>query len=190
MPRIWSETVESHRRAVHDAVLDAAAAIVAKDGITAVNMARIAEASGIGRATLYKYFPDVERVLLAWHERQVSRHLAELEALATKEDAPRAQLKVVLEGFAARAVHDHASSFAALLHRGRHVEGAHARLQDFVRDIIAAGAGSAFRDDVQPAELAKYCLHAVTAASVLGSKAAVARLVDVTISGLEKRKNE
>jgi hypothetical protein len=34
--------------------------------------------SGIGRATLYKYFPDVEAVLVAWHERQVAQHLDQL----------------------------------------------------------------------------------------------------------------
>ena len=39
-------------------------------------MSQIAEQTGIGRATLYKYFPDVEAILLAWHERQVTGHLA------------------------------------------------------------------------------------------------------------------
>jgi AcrR family transcriptional regulator len=39
-----------------------------------------AEASGIGRATLYKYFPDVESILRAWHERQVGAHLHQLHA--------------------------------------------------------------------------------------------------------------
>lgn len=34
-----------------------------------MTMSRIAEEIGIGRATLYKYFPDVEAILLAWHER-------------------------------------------------------------------------------------------------------------------------
>lgn len=34
--------------------------------------------SGIGRATLYKYFPDVEAVFVAWHERQVAQHLEQL----------------------------------------------------------------------------------------------------------------
>jgi len=47
----------------------------------------------------------------------------------------------------------------------------------------AAQAGD-LRDDVAPDELAAYCLHALSAASVAGSKAAVQRLVAVTLAGL------
>ncbi len=41
--------------------------------------AAIAEEAGIGRATLYKYFSDAEVLLLAWHERQISAHLLEMD---------------------------------------------------------------------------------------------------------------
>ncbi|HET7480249.1 MAG TPA: helix-turn-helix domain-containing protein, partial [Rubrobacteraceae bacterium] len=75
MPKLWNETIEAHRRAVHDAILDATAVLVAEHGLLSVTMSRIAEETGIGRATLYKYFPDVEAVLLAWHERHVTGHL-------------------------------------------------------------------------------------------------------------------
>src|SRR5688572_15543039 len=40
------------------------------------------------------------------------------------------------------------------------------------------------RDDVAPEELASYCLHTLTAASSLPSKAAVRRLVTATLAGL------
>lgn len=40
------------------------------------------------------------------------------------------------------------------------------------------------RDDVAPDEFASYCLHALMAASNLPSKAAVRRLVSVTLTGL------
>jgi AcrR family transcriptional regulator len=40
-------------------------------------MSDIAEATGIGRATLYKYFLDLETILSAWHQRQVEAHLAD-----------------------------------------------------------------------------------------------------------------
>ncbi len=59
MPRIWSETIAAHRDAVRDATLDATAALVAEHGLTGVTMSQIAKESGIGRATLYKYFPDI-----------------------------------------------------------------------------------------------------------------------------------
>ena len=47
----------------------------------------------------------------------------------------------------------------------------------------AASAG-AVRDDMAAGELTNYCLHALTAASRLPSKAAVHRLVTLTLAGL------
>jgi hypothetical protein len=54
-----------------------------------------------------------------------------------------------------------------------------------IKDLLieAAKAGEV-RDNVAPEELASYCLHALTAASSLPSKAAVRRLVTVTLAGL------
>jgi len=82
MPKLWTDTIEAHKHSVHDAVLDAAAALIAECGLSAVSMSAVASTTGIGRATLYKYFPDVETILAAWHERQIARHLGELEAIA------------------------------------------------------------------------------------------------------------
>ena len=54
-----------------------------------------------------------------------------------------------------------------------------------IRDLVADGAQSGdLRDDVAPDELATYCLHALTAAGSLPSKAAVHRLLEVTLAGL------
>jgi AcrR family transcriptional regulator len=78
VPELWTGTIEEHRRAVHDAALDAAAALIAEHGLTSVTMSKIAAATGIGRATLYKHFPDAETLLAAWHQRQITRHLARL----------------------------------------------------------------------------------------------------------------
>src|SRR5713101_6254962 len=78
VPKLWDETIEAHRHAVRDATLDAAAALVAEHGLLSVTMSQIAEETGIGRATLYKYFSDVEAILVARHERQVTSHLEHL----------------------------------------------------------------------------------------------------------------
>ncbi|HEY6421986.1 MAG TPA: hypothetical protein VIY28_01795 [Pseudonocardiaceae bacterium] len=54
-----------------------------------------------------------------------------------------------------------------------------------IRDLLIEGAETGdVRDDVAPEELVSYCLHALTAASSLPSKAAVRRLVTVTLAGL------
>ncbi|XYH97183.1 TetR/AcrR family transcriptional regulator [Sorangium sp. So ce1128] len=185
MPKLWNETIEAHRRAVHDAILDTTAALVAEHGLSSVTMSQIAEATGIGRATLYKYFADVEAILVAWHERQIAGHLEHLAAVRDQAGDAGARLEAVLEAFALIA-HEHpATELSALLHRGEHVARAQQHLRDFIRDLIAEGAEvGAFRGDVAPDELARYCLHALTAAGSLPSKAAVRRLVAVTLAGL------
>jgi AcrR family transcriptional regulator len=71
MPKLWTDTVQAHRHAVREAILEATAALVTDHGPASVTMSQIAAHTGIGRATLYQYFPDVDAVLRAWHDRQV-----------------------------------------------------------------------------------------------------------------------
>ena len=82
MPRIWADPIDNHRRHVQDAILDATAQLIAEQGPMSVAMSTIAERAGIGRATLYKYFPDVESILIAWHTRDFGQQLAHVEALS------------------------------------------------------------------------------------------------------------
>jgi len=188
VPNLWNETIEAHRRAVRDATLDTAAALVAEHGLASVTMSKIAEETGIGRATLYKYFPDVEAILVAWHERQVTSHLEHLIAIRDQAGDAGERLETVLEAFALISHQRHGTELAALLHRGEHVFRAQQRLSDLIRDLLIEGAATGdLRDDVAPDELASYCLHALTAASSLPSKAAVRRLVTVTLAGLRPR---
>lgn len=186
VPKLWNETIEEHRRAVRDATLDTTAALVAEHGLASVTMSRIAKETGIGRATLYKYFPDVEAILIAWHERQISGHLEHLAEVRDHAGDAGERLEAVLEAYA-RMTYErpHGTELAALLHRGEHVARAQQRLSDLIRDLLTEAAKTGdLRDDVAPDELASYCLHALTAASSLPSKAAVHRLVTVTLAGL------
>jgi len=191
VPKLWNETIEAHRRAVHDATLDTTAALVAEHGMRSVTMSQIAEETGIGRATLYKYFSGVEAILLAWHERQITGHLEYLAEVRDRAGDARERLEAVLETYAlisheARGHHD--TELAAFLHRDEQVPRAQRRLHDMIRDLLAEGAKTGhLRDDVAPGELASYCLHALAAAGSLPSKAAVRRLVTVTLAGLRPR---
>ena len=185
VPKLWNETIEAHRAAVHGATLDATAALVAEHGLASVTMSQIAKATGIGRATLYKYFPDVEAILIAWHERQVTGHLEQLAQIRDQAGQGGRRLEAVLEAYALIAHQRHNTELAALLHQGEHVARAHQHLRDFIADLLAEGAKTGeFRNDVAPDELASYCLHALTAAGNLPSAAAVGRLVAVTLAGL------
>ncbi|UQU67499.1 TetR/AcrR family transcriptional regulator [Couchioplanes caeruleus] len=195
MPKLWSETVEDHRRTVHAAILDTTAALVASHGMS-VTMSQVAQEVGIGRATLYKYFPDVQAIMVAWHERQVSGHLQQLtEAAASCTDAGerlRTILAVYAELSSAGHGHDpdapsnsHAAELAVPLHQAKHVHHARRLLHELVTQAITAAAdGGVARDDVPATELATYCLHALGAAGELRSRPARERLVAITLAGL------
>jgi AcrR family transcriptional regulator len=191
VPRLWNETIEAHRRAVRDATLDATAALVAQHGLTSVTMSAIAEATGIGRATLYKYFPDVEAILLAWHERQITGHLQQLADVRDHTNDAGQRLQAVLEAYAliSHQSHGHRNTeLAAFLHRDGQVARAEQELRDMIQDLLTEGARTGHvRDDVAPSELASYCLYALAAARTLPSKTAVRRLVTVTLAGLQPR---
>ena len=186
MPKLWNETIEAHRREVRDATVDTTAALVAEHGLRSVTMSQIAEKTGIGRATLYKYFPSVEAILVAWHERQVTGHLELLAEVRDRAGNAGERLETVLEAYALISHEHHGTELAALLHRGEHVARAQQHLKGFIRDLLTEGAQTGeLRDDVAPDELASYCLHALAAANSLPSKAAVRRLVTVTLAGLQ-----
>lgn len=183
MPKLWDETIESHRQAVRDAILDATAELVAAEGLRAVTMSEVAARTGIGRATLYKYFADADAVLAAWHERQVGAHLEQLVAARDGARGPIGRLEAVLAAYALSG-HEHDGELAALLHRAEHVHRAQHQLHELVRDLVAEGATSGdLRDDVPPAELARFCLHAIGAGRGASPKV-LRRLVSVIVAGL------
>lgn len=189
MPKLWNDTIETHRRAVRDATLDVTAALVAERGLRAVTMSEIAERTGIGRATLYKYFPDVEAILLAWHERQIADHLQQLQDIRDRTTGAANRLEAVLEGYARLSRHGHHDAqMIGVLHRDHSVAHGRQQVRGMIRDLLIEGANAGeLRDDVDPDELARYCLHAIGAAQGMSSRAAVQRLIAVILSGLRPR---
>jgi AcrR family transcriptional regulator len=188
VPRLWDDTIQAHRHQVRDAILDTTAALVAEHGLLSVTMSQIAEQTGIGRATLYKYFPDVEAILLAWHQRQITDHLDQLAEVRDQAGAADQRLEAVLEAYALIVHQSHGhrgSELAAFLHRDQQVTRAEQQLRGMLHDLLTqAVATGTVRGDVAPSELAAYCLHALAAAGSLPSRAAVHRLVTVTVAGL------
>lgn len=185
MPKLRSATIREHREAVRGALLDAAGALVAEHGLPGVTMSRLAERSGIGRATVYKYFPDSEAVLEAWHERQVRTHLAQLADVRDRAGSAAERLDAVLAAYARLMRSRHVGELAAVLHSGEHVARAHRHLHAIVAETLAGGVDAGLvRDDVPVAELVSFCVSALGAARDLGTDAEVERLVDLTRSAL------
>ncbi len=130
-------------------------------------------------------------ILFAWHEREISGHLEQLAEARDQAGDPRDRLEAVLEAYALISHESHGhhdAELAAFLHRDEQVARAQHQLRNMVRDLLTeAGTTGDVRDDVVPDELASYCLYALAAAGSLPSKAAVRRLVMVTLAGLRPR---
>ena len=164
-----------------------AATLVFEQGLRGVTMSQIAERAGIGRATLYKYFPDVDAILHAWHASQIDSHLAQLTEIRDSAGDPDERLAAVLSGYAriVRQTRSHDSELVKFLHPEQQITGAQRQLQNLIQQLITEGVRlGRLRDDVKPAELASYCLHALMGAATLSTDAAIERLVTVTLDGL------
>lgn len=184
MPKLWDDSIATHRTAVRDSIMSVTWDLVREHGLAGTSMSRIADRAGISRATLYRYFPDVDAIVAAWHTSQVDDHIAQLKEVASTIAAPEERLTAVLARYAEiRRDLPHSSDLAALLHKGTHVEHAEQQVLDLLTEAISAAAESGrVRDDVAPADLARFCLYALAA----GGHAPGADLVPVVLAGLRR----
>lgn len=188
MPKLWDETIEAHRHTVRQAILETTWQLATERGLLSVTMSQIAEQVGIGRATLYKYFPDIEAILVAYHDQHVAAHLEHLAAIRSRPGDPAKRLEAVLEQYALlchRRARNGSPELGALLHRPEHITQAQQQLAALFRELLVeVDEAGGLRQDVSPDELARYCLHALAAAGDAPSQAVVRRLVTVTVSAL------
>lgn len=88
------------------ALLDAAAAIVAADGVAAVSMERIAEEAGVSRPLVYRYFPTTGDVLAELYVREMGEHddamRRELAGAGLLDEAVGRFIRVWLDTFGKR----------------------------------------------------------------------------------------
>jgi AcrR family transcriptional regulator len=188
VPKLWVESVETHRQEVRDAILDTVGELIERHGLLAVTMSEVASRTGIGRATLYKYFADVNNLLISWHRRRAAEHLQTLTALRDRLEDPAARLTAVLEAYARicqqRGQHT-ASELGALLHHDEKTDPLQHQLHDLLTNLIADAAHSGnIRREIPASELASYCLHALAAASDIKTAGQRRRLVEVVRGGL------
>ena len=171
MPRLWSATIQEHRSDVLDAILDATAQLVHRDGASKLTMTSLANAAGVGRATLYKYVPDTESAIRSWQEREMARHLVQLRGIATASEAG-SRLESVLEAYVNIRRHRHED--AQGLHGADRLAPVEAELRDLVRELIEEDrAAGRVRTDVPADQLAAFAVASAGAAPHMpGSNAA------------------
>lgn len=189
VPKLWANTVESHRQEVREAIIETTAALVAEGGVRSVTMSRIAEDVGIGRATLYKYFPDIEAILQAWHEEHIGAHLGQLRDLVHGDGPVDQRIAAVLEAYGLiryEVAHQgHGADLSALFQQHGGMAETEDHVRQFVTGLLTKGvAAGSVRNDVAPGELATFCIYALAGAGSLPSKAAVSRLVTLVLEGV------
>lgn len=188
MPKLWKETVEAHRRDVRAAILEAAWTLANARGVRGITMGLVAESAGISRATLYKYFPGIDEILLAAHEERAARHLADLAAARSNAASPQEALLAMLNNYAGICFHrDKVAS--PEIHGLVHAGAQHARNQSALHDLFASGLQDAqavaqVRTDLDAMQLAAFAVSALDAAAAASCGPDIERLVRLVAEAL------
>lgn len=194
VPKLWSETIGAHRSDVRQAVIDAAADLVARHGLRGVTMSAVAERAGIGRATVYKYFPDAESILSAWHERLLTAHVHELRGAVQQTPDPDERLRAVLQRYAVIALDSsrkHDPGLRQGLHGEHHTEAAGAELHRLMQDVLTeAVSRGTVRSDIPVEEVASFCINALDRGWTSSSTPALDRLIRMTLDGIRPARAE
>lgn len=164
----WRQARDDHRARQAEAIAATALSLITAHGAPALTMAAIAAAAGISRQTLYRYYRDVDAVLVGVAELITHEH-EQFEAAVAQAGNPAAQLDLILRTVAAAAGHgDNAAALrAALPPDAREVLTDHeARLHQVLADVLTAGVeADLFRSDLAPSTDAPLILGLVTAAA-------------------------
>ena len=190
MPKTWDDTLEGHRQAVRQAVMEAALALATERGFQKVSMSDVAVRAGITRATLYKYFGDVDAIFREWHRATLHDHLGRVAEIANGEGDPAAKLAEILETYALTVFRHHGSRFASMLHLQDHVRRAEEHLIGILAELVGAGARSGqFRRDIPPEELARFCHSSLSSAHLLADEPAVRRAAGLLLDSITLGRN-
>jgi AcrR family transcriptional regulator len=147
---------QRNRRRARREVAEVATALFADQGFDAVSVDQVAEAAGLSRSTVFRYFPVKEDLVMVWHDELVE----ELDERLARHD--HFALEEVTETFVATFTvwADALPDLTALLEREDALQARAAQRSGRVADVIAAHL---LRTGL-PAERA-----AITAAAVAGA---------------------
>jgi AcrR family transcriptional regulator len=131
-------------------ILEAAARLFARHGYTDTDTQLLAEKLGVGKGTLYRYFPSKEELFLATVDRVMRRLHEQIEAAIKDVDEPLQRIALAIRAYLAffaehpdfvelliqeRAQFKDRKKPTYFQHREVHVE----RWRDLYRGLIAAG---------------------------------------------------
>ncbi|MBT8201022.1 MAG: TetR/AcrR family transcriptional regulator [Acidimicrobiia bacterium] len=85
MPRIRAENLYAHKVLNRSAILQAAEKLFSTEGFLTSNMTDVADMAGVGRSTIYEYFPSKDDLLLGVAESRILPLMRAVEELETSE---------------------------------------------------------------------------------------------------------
>jgi AcrR family transcriptional regulator len=83
MPKISGSNIPEHVAAQEEAIVEAATELIAERGVNRVRLSDIAEAVGLARTSLYRYFPTKTSILHHWFETAMTPLIDASSLIAT-----------------------------------------------------------------------------------------------------------
>ena len=186
----------------YEKILSAAHSLFVQQGYTATSMRQVAEAAGIGKATIYHHFPDKQAILMALLDRRTSSVDVALQLVRSETD-PRCRIQVATEA----SVNFLLESADIVQIVRREIPGGRDQMQEGVTaffreymallaDAIQHGIEQGIFRPVNPAETARVLMAMIQGtfamAYVVNERAktpqqAAAALLDVFFQGLDAR---
>jgi AcrR family transcriptional regulator len=167
----WEATLDAHRSHQREVIHRAAVALATEHGVAGVGMAEVARRAGISRATLYKYFSNVEDILASYMISEVDEEHRRLRERLAAMDSPMARLRTVMTHLLTYfSSPDHRSASTVIGHGqfspavAARVGQAMQQVHDLVSDeVVAAARQGELRSDVDADVLAEVFQHLLTA---------------------------
>ena len=92
MPKISGSNIAEHVVDQEAAVFEAATRLFAERSINEVSMGTIAEAVGLARPSLYRYFPTKSAIVFRWFDQVMTPLIQDSNAIAELDEQPHLQL--------------------------------------------------------------------------------------------------
>lgn len=192
MTESWEKARLDHRGRQATSIAESALSLVTEHGGATLTMAAIADRAEMSRQTLYRYYKDVDAVLLGVADLVTSHDQAFVEMVREQPD-PRSQLELIAETATGdgHAGHDATALLAVLPPAGREIVAQHqARARNLLAEVLQRGIVQGnFRSDVDPHVDAPLILGLLDAAAPNAAERAITlvhRLVQPPSKGTRK----
>jgi AcrR family transcriptional regulator len=97
MPKIAAANIEEHVRQQTGRILDAALELFSQHGYRGTDMGDIAQAMGLARNSLYRYYSNKDHILVAVMQRDMVPYVERIDALEQSHPEPSARLDAWLD---------------------------------------------------------------------------------------------